>query len=309
MCRPNRFVKPFGTTINFISTSELVRGFLTFRKVSPRGFKLIFFHMLRHTVVEDTRCCLACFWQMVLTLAAVSSWNLTSISLKVNVAVTLYCLFHCLKLWAIDHQNLPHHYWIIGLVKCINIFAFRLEVVNTFAVVTCLAPSRTFVSLFLMFVSTKFAVELYLSSPFVWIFVHLRTFLATGRFSLISEFWVILFKFVEELVRVALSQNSLTRLFDCSKTLQILIALSSVKLSSLRSNSWSFPVTVKTTLSLNIRFFPENCTLPLSFLAPWEICRMVPGMGWSRIYEIRWLHCHAGYSILPTLLKLCRVYL
>ena len=40
-----------------------------------------------------------------------------------------------------------------------NIFAFRLEVVKTFAVVTRLAPSRTFVSLFLMFVSTKFAVE------------------------------------------------------------------------------------------------------------------------------------------------------
>ena len=144
----------------------------------------------------------------------------------------------------------------------------------------------------------------------MWVFVHLWTFFATGRFSLISEFWVILFKFVEELVRLALSLNSLTCLFDCSKALQILIALSSVKLSSLRSNSWSFPVTVKTILSLNIRsFFPENCTLPLSFLAPWEICRMVPGMGWSRIYEIWWLHCHAGYSILPTLLKLYRVYL
>ena len=48
---------------------------------------------------------------------------------------------------------------IIGLVKCMNIFAFRLKVAKTFAVVTCLAPSRTFVSLFLMFVSTKFAVE------------------------------------------------------------------------------------------------------------------------------------------------------
>ena len=106
-----------------------------------------------------------------------------------------------------------------------------------------------------MFLSTKLSVELLLFSPFVWVFVHLRTFLATRRFSLISEFWVILFKFVEELVRLALSLNSLTCLFDCSKALQILIALSSVKLSSLRSNSWSFPITVKTILSLNIRSF------------------------------------------------------
>ena len=34
--------------------------------------------MLRRTVIGDTRCCLTCFWQMVFTSAAVSSWNLTS---------------------------------------------------------------------------------------------------------------------------------------------------------------------------------------------------------------------------------------
>ena len=56
-------------------------------------------------------------------------------------------------------------------------------------------------------------------------------------------------------MRVALSLNSLTYLFDCSKALQILIALLSVKLCSPRSNSWGFPVTVKTNLSLNTRFF------------------------------------------------------
>ena len=40
-----------------------------------------------------------------------------------------------------------------------NDFAFRLEVVKTFAVVTYVTPSRTFICLFLMFVSKKFAVE------------------------------------------------------------------------------------------------------------------------------------------------------
>ena len=34
--------------------------------------------MLRRTVIGDTCCCLTCFWQMVFTSAAVSSWNLTS---------------------------------------------------------------------------------------------------------------------------------------------------------------------------------------------------------------------------------------
>ena len=143
-----------------------------------------------------------------------------------------------------------------------------------------------------MFLSTKLSVELLLFSPFVWVFVHLRTFLATRRFSLISEFWVILFKFVEELVRLALSLNSLTCLFDCSKALQMFTNFSSVKLSSLRRNSWGFPVTVKLRkiycLSIS-GLSPENCTLLLSFIAPWKICRMVPGMECSRIHEIRWV--------------------
>ena len=75
---------------------------------------------------------------------------------------------------------------------------------------------------------------------------------------LVSEFWVILLTLVQELGWVALSLNSLTCLFDRSKALHIFTALSSVKLSSLRSNSWSFPVTVKTILSLNIRSFSRK---------------------------------------------------
>ena len=118
----------------------------------------------------------------------------------------------------------------------------------------------------------------------------------------VSELWVILFKFVEELVRVALSLNSLTCLFDCSKALQILFALSSVKLSSLRSNSWNFPVTVKTIWSLNIRFFFFR-KLHAAVLV-FSSVRNLPNGSWYGM-----VHCRAGYSILPTLLKLYRVYL
>ena len=86
---------------------------------------------------------------------------------------------------------------------------------------------------------------------FIW-----EPFLPSGV--LVSEFWVILFTLVEELGRVPLSLNSLPRLFDCSITPQIFTALSSVKLSSLRISYWSFPVTVKTILSLNIRSFSRK---------------------------------------------------
>ena len=126
---------------------------------------------------------------------------------------------------------------------------------------------------------------------------------------LVSEFWVILLTLVQELGWVALSLNSLTCLFDRSKALHIFTALSSVKLSSLRSNSWSFPVTVKTILSLNIRSFSRK--LHAAALVFSSVRNLSNGSWYecSRIDEIRWLHCHAGCSIFPMLLKLYQVYL
>ena len=118
----------------------------------------------------------------------------------------------------------------------------------------------------------------------MWVFVHLWTFFATGRFSLISEFWVILFKFVEELVRVALSLNSLTCLFDCSKALQFLLALSSVKLSSLRSNSWSFPITVYFVSQYTIFFSRKLHAAALAFRS----VRNLPNGSWYGMVQNLW---------------------
>ena len=102
---------------------------------------------------------------------------------------------------------------------------------------------------------------------------------------LVSEFWVILFTLVEELGGVALSLNSLTCLFDCSKALQIFTALSGVKLSSLRSNSWSFPVSVKTLLSLNIRsFFRKLHAAALVFSS----VRNLSNSSWYGMFQNLW---------------------
>ena len=44
---------------------------------------------------------------------------------------------------------------ILDLRHCMYLLAFRLEMISTFTTVTCLAPSRTFLSAFLMFVTTE----------------------------------------------------------------------------------------------------------------------------------------------------------
>ena len=62
---------------------------------------------------------------------------------------------------------------------------FRLEVIEAFTFFTHLAPCCTFVSLFLMLVTTVFAVELQSFVPFAWSFVWLRGF-PTSRHSRVT---------------------------------------------------------------------------------------------------------------------------
>ena len=123
----------------------------------------------------------------------------------------------------------------IGLVECMNIFAFRLEVVKTFAVVTCLAQAGHLSLCFSCLYPQNLQLNFNFSLPSCEVLFIWEPFLRPGV--LVLEFLVILFTLVKELGRVALSLNSLTCLFDCSKALQIFTALESVKLSSLRSNS------------------------------------------------------------------------
>ena len=78
--RPSRLVKPLGTTMNFTSDSAPLRGFTTFRTVSPSGFMSDLFHMFRRTFVGNASLHVS---------AALSSWNWTSCSFTVKVALTL----------------------------------------------------------------------------------------------------------------------------------------------------------------------------------------------------------------------------
>ena len=60
---------------------------------------------------------------------------------------------------------------ILELGQCMYRLAFGLEMISTFTTVTCLAPSRTFLSAFLTFVTTKVTVSFHTFIAFLCICV------------------------------------------------------------------------------------------------------------------------------------------
>ena len=196
---------------------------------------------------------------------------------------------------------------IIGLVKCMNILHLDLKWLIPLQLSHVLPQAGHLSLCFSCLYPQNLPLNFNFSLPLCEVLFIWEPFLPPGV--LVSEVWVILFTLEEELGRVALSLNSLTCHLTVRKLYKFLL-LCRV------SNCLPWGVILEVFQSQYILFclstsdlFPQHCTRLLSFLAPWEICRTVPGMECFRICEIRWLHCHAGCSIFPMLLKLYRVYL
>lgn len=101
---------------------------------------------------------------------------------------------------------------ILELGHCMYLLAVGFQMISTLTTVTCLPPSRTFLSAFIMFVTTELTVNFHTFIAFLCICAV--RFLPRGTPG--SAFAAPLFTFVDELEAFQLSPNSLTFLVDSS---------------------------------------------------------------------------------------------